>query len=61
MLRGRRKNSQKMTFLMKLFIKFKTAKLNNMLGYNMYKIMLFLKEKMHFTFFRSLNLHVSLW
>lgn len=50
MLRGRRKNSQKMTFLMKLFIKFKTAKLNNMLGYNMYKIMLFLKEKMHFTF-----------
>lgn len=41
MLRGRRKNSQKMIFLMKLFIKFKIPKLNNMLGYNMYNNAIF--------------------
>ena len=50
---GEKKEVSKNIFLIKLFIKFKTAKLNNMLiGYNMYIIMLFLKKKKHFTFFR---------
>lgn len=31
-----------------------------LIGYNMYMVMLFLKENEHFTFFRSLNWHTSL-
>lgn len=59
-LSGRRK-LQKITIIAKLFIKFKTAKLNDMLvGYIMYMKMIFLKGKKHFIFFRSLNLHMSL-
>lgn len=50
---GEKKEVSKNIFLIKLFIKVKTAILNNMLiRYNMYIIMLFLKEKKHFTFFR---------
>lgn len=50
---GEKKEVSKNIFLIKLFIKFKTAKLNNMLiGYNVYIIMLFLKKEKHFTFFR---------